>query len=88
VWPQRHLALTLETCVRLMEPAQEQWVWILDMAGYTRANSPPIGVSLTTLRILADHCEGSRGRVLFTTAVGLCVQCLCRLSMWTPMLSE
>ncbi len=56
--PQRGLTLTLETCVRTMaHTGQHQWVWILDMKGYTRANSPPLSVSLATLRVLADHCE-------------------------------
>lgn len=31
-------------------PEQEKWVWILDMAGYSRANSPPLSVSLATVK--------------------------------------
>jgi hypothetical protein len=52
-------------------------VWILDMAGYTRANSPPISVSLATLRILADHCEHPSTGFRSSCVAALLRTCFC-----------
>ncbi|GAQ80813.1 Sec14p-like phosphatidylinositol transfer family protein [Klebsormidium nitens] len=51
----RHLVFTLESTVAAMPPGVEQWVWIMDLQGYSRANSPPLSVSYATMKILADH---------------------------------
>ncbi|MEW5306164.1 MAG: hypothetical protein WDW36_008651 [Sanguina aurantia] len=50
----KFLAFSLESGVKLMNGG-EQWVTILDLDGYSRANSPPLSVSLATLRVLVDH---------------------------------
>ncbi|PNH09922.1 Random slug protein 5 [Tetrabaena socialis] len=64
----RYLAFTLETCARAMQGGQEKWVWLMDMRGYSRANSPPLGVSMATLRILADHFPERLHRCFFIDA--------------------
>ncbi|GLC43886.1 hypothetical protein PLESTB_000919300 [Pleodorina starrii] len=64
----RFMVFTLETCVRAMKNGQEKWVWLMDMRGYSRANSPPIGVSMATLRILADHFPERLHRCFFIDA--------------------
>ena len=64
----RHLAFVLDTACRAMKNNQESWVWIMDMKGYTRANSPPLSVSLATLRILADCYPERLHRVLMVDA--------------------
>ena len=51
-----------------MKKDQESWVWIMDMRGYSRANSPPINVSLATLRILADSYPERLHKVLIIDA--------------------
>jgi len=67
----RHLAWTLENCARLMRPGQERWVWLMDLNGYSRANSPPLRVSLATLRTLADHYPERLERVYLVDAPGV-----------------
>ncbi|KXZ55859.1 hypothetical protein GPECTOR_2g1410 [Gonium pectorale] len=64
----RFLVFTLETGVRSMRDGQEKWVWLMDMRGYSRANSPPLSVSMATLRILADHFPERLHRCFFIDA--------------------
>ena len=64
----RHLAFVLDTACRAMKNNQESWVWIMDMRGYSRANSPPLNVSLATLRVLADCYPERLHRVLMVDA--------------------
>merc|ERR1711974_367109 len=49
------LVYTMEKAISLMPEGIEQWVWILDMNNYSRANSPPISASLETLKIFSNH---------------------------------
>ncbi|GFR46882.1 hypothetical protein Agub_g8523 [Astrephomene gubernaculifera] len=67
----RFLVLTLETGVRAMKGGQDKWVWLMDMKGYSRANSPPLSVSMATLRILADHYPERLHRCFFIDAPGV-----------------
>ncbi|KAG2451489.1 hypothetical protein HYH02_004087 [Chlamydomonas schloesseri] len=67
----RYLVFTLETGVRAMKDGQDKWVWLMDMRGYSRANSPPLGVSMATLRILADHFPERLHRCFFIDAPGI-----------------
>ncbi|EFJ50825.1 hypothetical protein VOLCADRAFT_88143 [Volvox carteri f. nagariensis] len=82
----RFLVFTLETCVRAMKGGQEKWVWLMDMRGYSRANSPPItpclfpsypdtrnhlDVAMATLRILSDHFPERLHRCFFIDAPSL-----------------
>ena len=64
----RHLCFVLESACRAMKGDQESWVWIMDMKGYSRANSPPINVSIATLRILADSYPERLHKVLIVDA--------------------
>lgn len=34
---------------------QEKWVWVIDLADYTRANSPPLSITRETLNIMSSH---------------------------------
>ena len=46
----------MEAAVRAAEAAgQEKWVWIIDLADYTRANSPPLSITRETLNIMSSH---------------------------------
>ncbi|GLI58713.1 hypothetical protein VaNZ11_000466 [Volvox africanus] len=67
----RFLVFTLETAVRAMKNGQEKWVWLMDMRGYSRANSPPLSVSMAVLRILADHFPERLHRCFFIDAPGI-----------------
>ncbi|GIL98390.1 hypothetical protein Vretimale_3725 [Volvox reticuliferus] len=67
----RFLVFTLETAVRAMKDGAEKWVWLMDMRGYSRANSPPLSVSMATLRILADHFPERLHRCFFIDAPGI-----------------
>ncbi|KAG2498276.1 hypothetical protein HYH03_003537 [Edaphochlamys debaryana] len=64
----RYLVFTLQTGERAMQGGQDKWVWLMDMKGYSRANSPPLGVSMATLRILADHFPERLHRCFFIDA--------------------
>lgn len=64
----RFLVFSLESAARAMQGGAEQWVWIMDMAGYSRANSPPLSVSLATLRIFANQYPERLHRVYFVDA--------------------
>lgn len=64
----RHLCFVLETACRSMKQGQESWFWIMDMRGYSRANAPPISISLSTLRILADSYPERLHRVIIVDA--------------------
>lgn len=52
----RLVAYMMDKAARTAEAAgMEKWVWILDLAEYTRANSPPLSVSIGTLRMMQSH---------------------------------
>lgn len=36
-------------------PGNGKLTWVLDMEGYSRKTSPPLSVSIATLRILQNH---------------------------------
>jgi len=37
------------------EAGVDKWVWIIDLARYTRANSPPLAITRATLDIMQHH---------------------------------
>lgn len=49
----RQLVYTMEKAIRLMNADMETWVWIIDLNGYSRANSAPMDVSKRLLHILS-----------------------------------
>lgn len=53
----RNLIFSLEKCVACMarEGRQEKWLLIIDFAGYSMFNAPPMKTSMETLSILQNH---------------------------------
>ncbi|CAG9467738.1 unnamed protein product [Pedinophyceae sp. YPF-701] len=67
----RHLVFTLESAAACTTNGAEQWVWIIDLRGYSRANSPPISTSIATLKVFADHYPERLRRAYIVDAPGI-----------------
>lgn len=64
----RFFLWTLEAAVCCMQQGSEQWVWLLDLAGYSSANSPPVSVSRRTMAALSHHHPERLGKAYIVDA--------------------
>eukprot|EP00842_Homolaphlyctis_polyrhiza_P001301 jgi/Hompol1/2171/HPOL_005876-RA len=69
--PEKNVKLviyTLEQAIRLMPQGVERLTIVFDFTHYTRANSPPINISLMTLRVIMSHYPERLGVAYFVNA--------------------
>lgn len=59
---------TLESATRLMPNGIETWVWMMDLKGYSSRNSPRVQLTLSALKILANHFPERMGKAYIVDA--------------------
>ncbi|KAI8922996.1 CRAL-TRIO domain-containing protein [Entophlyctis helioformis] len=62
------LTYMLENTIKVMPPGVERLCIIFDFTHYTRANSPPINISVQSLRIVTSHYPERMGAAFFVNA--------------------
>lgn len=51
----KYLMFIIELAISQMDKHVEDWIWFIDLSGFSRNESPPLGVMKSTIQVLNDH---------------------------------